>query len=80
MAFSNRELIAFFTQRMVELYDRNTLDSYSVRTCNTMSMFCEMKEIITSWIIGNIKRGETVGLCIDECLKLMEEERIIEAE
>ena len=39
-----------------------------------MSMFCEMKEIITSWIIGNIKRGETVGLCIDECLKLMEEE------
>lgn len=74
MAFSNGELIAFFTQRMVELYDRNTLDSYSVRTCNTMSMFCEMKEIITSWIIGNIKRGETVGLCIDECIKLMEDE------
>lgn len=74
MAFSNTELIAFFKQRMVELYDRNTLDSYSVRTCNTMSMFCEMKEIICGWIIGNVKRGETVGLCVDECLKLMDDE------
>ena len=60
------EPIAFFKQRMVELYDRNTLDSYSVRTCNTMSIFCEMREIINGWIIGNVRRGETVGLCIDE--------------
>lgn len=74
MAFSNTELIAFFKQRMVELYDRNTLDSYSVRTCNTMSIFCEMREIINGWIIGNVKRGETVGLCIDECLGLMDNE------
>ena len=57
MAFSNTELIAFFKQRMVELYDRNTLDSYSVRTCNTMSIFCEMREIINGWIIGNVKDG-----------------------
>ncbi len=74
MAFSNTELIAFFKQRMVELYDRNTLDSYSVRTCNTMSIFCEMREIINGWIVGNVKRGETVGLCIDECLGLMDNE------
>lgn len=39
-----------------------------------MSMFCEMREIINGWIIGNVKRGETVGLCIDECLGLMDNE------
>lgn len=71
MAFTNQTLINYFKQRMVELYDRNTLDSYSVRTCNTMSMFHELKELLNGWLIGNVKHGETVGLCVDECVKLM---------
>ena len=51
--------------------DKNTLDSYSVRTCNTMSMLLEAKEILNGWLVGNVKRGETVGLCIDELIKLI---------
>jgi len=75
MAFTNQYLIDFFKQRMVELYDCNTLDSYSVRTCNSMSMFWELKEMLGGWIAGNVKRGETVALCLEECLKLLERDK-----
>lgn len=78
MAFSNQYLIDFFKQRMVEAYDRNTLDSYSVRTCNTMSMLYELKGILKGWIIGNVKRGNTVALCVEECLKLLKKDEWID--
>ena len=71
MAFTNVTLINYFKQRMVEIYDRNTLDTYAVRTCNTMSMLLEAKEMLNGWLVGNVKRGETVGLCIDELIKLI---------
>ena len=71
MAFTNQYLIDFFKQRMVELYDNNTLDSFSVRTCNTMSMFYELQEMLEGWIACNVKRGDTVSRCIDECIQLM---------
>ena len=72
MAFNNQYLIDFFKQRMVELFDNNTLDSYSVRTCNTMSMLYELKEMLKGWIACNVKRGNTVALCLEECLGLMD--------
>ena len=72
MAFTNHDLEEFFKQRMVELYDKNTLDSYSVRTCNSLSMFYELKEILEGWIACNVKRGETVANCIQECVSLLE--------
>ena len=78
MAFTNDTLINYFKQRMVELYDRNTLDTYAVRTCNTMSMFCEAKEMLNGWLIGNVKRGETVGLCMDELIKLLSNDEWID--
>ncbi len=78
MTFNNQYLIDFFKQRMVEIYDRNTLDSYSVRTCNTMSMLYELKGILKGWIIGNVKRGNTVALCVEECLKLLKKDEWID--
>lgn len=72
MALSNIDLIEFFKQRMVELYDNNTLDSYCVRTCNTMSMFYELREMLGGWIACNVKRGDTVARCIDECIMLLD--------
>ena len=74
MAFSNQDLIDFFKQRMVELYDNNTLDSYSVRTCNTLSLFYEIKEVLEGWIACNVKNGETVSRCIDECIELLKKD------
>lgn len=72
MEFTNNDLIEYFKQRMVELFDNNTLDSYSVRTCNTLSMFYELKEMLEGWVACNVKRGDTVAKCIEECIKLME--------
>lgn len=74
MAFTNQDLIDYFKQRMVELYDNNTLDSYSVRTCNSMSIFYELQEILEGWIACNVKKGTTVAFCIEECLQLLENE------
>ena len=75
MAFTNHYLIDYFKQRMVELFDDNTLDSYSVRTCNTLSMFYELKEMLEGWMACNVKRGDTVAKCIEECIKLMENDK-----
>ena len=72
MAFTNQYLIDFFKQRMLELFDENTLDSYSVRTCNTMSMFCEMKEMLEGWVAGNVKHGNTVARCVEECISMID--------
>lgn len=74
MAFTNQYLIDYFKQRMVELYDNNTLDSYSVRTCNSMSMFFELQEILEGWIACNVKKGITVAYCIEECIQLLEDD------
>lgn len=71
MAFTNQYLIDFFKQRMVELFDDNTLDSFSVKTCNTLSLFCEIKDMLDGWVACNVKRGDTVAKCIEECLELM---------
>lgn len=68
MPFTNQYLIDYFKQRMVELFDHNTLDSYRVRTCNTISILFELKILIEGWLIGNVKRGETVGLCAEEAI------------
>ena len=57
MAFTNHYLIDYFKQRMVELFDDNTLDSYSVRTCNTLSMFYELKEMLEGWVACKIGRA-----------------------
>lgn len=75
MAFTNQYLIDYFKQRMVELFDDNTLDSYSVRTCNTLSMLYELKEMMEGWVACNVKRGDTVAKCIEECIKLMESDK-----
>ena len=72
MAFTNQYLIDFFKQRMVELFDVNTLDSYSVRTCNTLSIFCELKDVLEGWVACNVKRGDTVAKCIEECGALID--------
>ena len=76
MAFTNDTLINYFKQRMVELYDRNTLDSYAVRTCNTMSMFYELKEMLSGWLLGNVKHGETV-VSINSKLILKHMQRVL---
>ena len=63
---------------MLELFDENTLDSYSVRTCNTMSMFCEMKEMLEGWVACNVKHGNTLAQCVEECISMIDNDEWID--
>ena len=62
---------SFFKSRMIELLDRNTLDSYRVRVNNAHTIVQELSTVIKAWIDGSIKRFETVQLVIDECCDLL---------
>lgn len=36
-----------------------------------MVIIYEMKEILEGWIECNVKRGDTVALCVEECITLL---------
>lgn len=64
----------FFKQRMAEIMHKDTLDSYRVRANNAHTILKELSYVMEGWIAGNIKRFETVELCIDETISLMEKD------
>lgn len=62
----------FFQQRIVDLYNKLTLDSYRVRSNNSLSLLIELKNVIESWSKGNIKKSKTVEVCIEETINSLE--------
>lgn len=70
------DLQNFFKKRMVELLDKHTLDSYRVRTNNLMTILKELSYVLDSWVNGNVKRLETVELCISECIDLLKDDTL----
>lgn len=64
----------FFKQRMAEIMHKDTLDSYRVRANNAHTILKELSYVMEEWIAGNIKRFETVELCIDETISLIEKD------
>ena len=64
----------FFKQRMAEIMHKDTLDSYRVRANNAHTILKELSYVMEGWIAGNIKRFETVELCIDETISLIEKD------
>ena len=64
----------FFKQRMAEIMHKDTLDSYRVRANNAHTILKELSYVLEEWIAGNIKRFETVELCIDETISLIEKD------
>lgn len=67
----------FFKRRMVELMNSHTLDSYRVRTNNSLAILRELSYVLRSWVDGNVKRFETVEYCIDECKSLLNNDQFI---
>ena len=70
------DLQNLFKKRMVELLDKHTLDSYRVRTNNLMTILKELSYVLDSWVNGNVKRLETVELCISECIDLLKDDTL----
>lgn len=68
----------FFKQRMTEIMHKDTLDSYRVRVNNAHTILRELSYVLEEWIVGSIKRFETVELCIDEVIDLINEDTCLE--
>ena len=64
----------FFKLRMTEIMHKDTLDSYRVRANNAHTILRELSYVLEGWIAGSIKRFETVGLCIEEAIDLIEKD------
>jgi hypothetical protein len=62
------ELQRYFSERIVELFHKDTIDSYRVRSHNALSLLKELKELVSGWKDNRIKQFETVQLCIEENL------------
>ena len=73
------DIQSFFKRRMVELLDKHTLDSYRVRTNNSMTILKELRYVLVSWVDGNVKRFETVEFCINECKALINKDDFVVA-
>lgn len=67
----------FFKQRMAEIMHKDTLDSYRVRANNAHTILKELSNVMEGWIAGNIKRFETVELCINETISLVKEDNCL---
>ena len=67
----------FFKQRMAEIMHKDTLDSYRVRANNAHTILKELGYVMEGWIAGNIKRFETVELCINETIALVEKDNCL---
>lgn len=63
-----KDLQLFYAERMMELFNMNTLDSYRVRANNAFSLLEEMRDVCHSFMLDNIKNFDTVKGCGDELL------------
>ena len=64
-----RDLKQFLVERLVELYDWNSIDSYRVRCHNALSLIEELREVTDGWLKGNINDFNKVSLCALETLE-----------
>jgi len=56
----------FLLERLIELFHKDTLDSYRVRIHNTNSLLKELKTLIIGFNQNRVQRFETVKLCAEE--------------
>lgn len=69
---NQEDLQKYFKYRMPEILHKDTLDSFRVRTNNSMTILKELKSVLENWINGNIKHYMTVEYCVEECLSLIQ--------
>ena len=72
------ELQIFFYDRMIELFKKDTIDSYRVRCHNSLSLLEEAIYLIQSWNENKIKLFETIKICLDELLDTIKNDECID--
>lgn len=73
-----KDLQLFFKSRMSEILHKDTLDSFRVRTNNSMTILIELKNVLENWINGNIKHYQTVEYCVNECFSLIKDDECLD--
>ena len=72
------DLLPLFKERLIELLDNTTLDTYRVRYHNVRTILNELKGLIEGWKKNSIKRYETIESCIKETVGLINNDTAIE--
>ena len=57
----------FFLLRITECFNKNTIDSYRVRSNNAITLLYETRDVIDNWCKHRIKSFETVKYVLEEC-------------
>lgn len=72
------DLQSFFYERMIELFQKDTIDSFRVRCNNSLSLLDEAIYLIQCWNENKIKQFETLQLCFEELLSTIENDTCID--
>jgi hypothetical protein len=70
----------FFVQRLLELLDRQTIDSYRLRVMNPYLMLLELREVYEGFMQGTVKNFQTLEYCIKEAITVLQRDEIIRFE
>ena len=66
----------FFCERILELVDKSTIDSYRVRVMNTNLIIPELVHLCEGWVSGRVHDFKTVKSCLDETLNYLNEDKV----
>ena len=72
-----RDLRYFLAERLVELYDWGSIDSYRVRCHNALSLVMELRDVTDGWVKGNIIDFNRVVLCVEETIEEVKKDTAI---
>ncbi len=72
------ELNSYFVNRLEELLNKRTPDSYRVKIHNVLSCLEELCELVEGWQRHRIQMAETVILCAEECKSLIQDDEWID--
>lgn len=73
-----KDLKYYFTERLIELYDWDSIDSYRVRSHNAFTLICELRDVIDNWLKGNLKDFERVKPCVCETYAEVKEDDVLD--
>lgn len=72
------DLKYYFAERLVELYNWDSIDSYRVRSHNAFTLIKELLEVTDNWLKKNIKDFDRVIKCAEETLSELKCDEVID--
>lgn len=73
-----KDLRFFLVERLVELFDWDSIDSYRVRCHNALSLIMELRDVADGWVKGNILDFNKVNLCTRETIEEVKADKSID--